>query len=346
MEPAAEKFERRTFDESERERIRAALRRYKDEQNLSMSRLSYRIAEANGRKRGMISRRTLERFLNEKFRVIFLRAGEPPPPYEIMGDAVVSFFDRAPVAPQARKAHGAMVAAMFARRYRCYLRGERTKLASDEPFDDPSWPVPARTSVEPAYEIPYAVLDLEPLAGTAYIKVTEHVVNPKRSSHWGRVVSIGAKLSAASEAHNYLGVLALCAGTRCASPLHPPGSRLTRSDFVNRSAVDGIEPSSADGSVSSLHHDQRAFAPFGIQTRAFAPLGHDRCIRHRLRPRENSALPVEPIDQRFGAGRRPTHSPLDHDQGGVLGCALVKGDGWQRHRKKAAAPRAQGPSYG
>lgn len=214
------KFERRTFDESERARIRAALSRYKDEQGLSMSRLSHRIAEANGRKRGMISRRTLERFLSEKFRVdddfvnycdTFLRGGEPPPPYEIMGDAVVAFFDRAPRAPEARKEHGANVHAMFARRYRCYLRGERTALASDEPFDDPNWPVPARGGTAPAYEIPYAVLELEPLAGTAYIKVSEHVVNPMRSPYWGRVSAIGAKLSGASETHNFIGVLALCA---------------------------------------------------------------------------------------------------------------------------------------
>lgn len=214
------RFERRTFDETERERIRHALRRYKDEQKISMSRFAHRIAEANGRKRGMISRRTLERFINERFNSdddfvnycdVFLRMGEPPPPYEIMGDAIVAFFDRAPRAPEPRKQHGAKIHAMFARRYRCYLRGERTALASDKPFDDPNWPVPEGSELEPAYEIPYAVLELEPLIGTAYIKVSEHVVNPMRSPYWGRATAIGVKLSAASENHNYVGALALCA---------------------------------------------------------------------------------------------------------------------------------------
>lgn len=148
-------------------------------------------------------------------------------------------------------------------------------------------------------------------------------------------------------------------GTRCASPLHPPGCRRIRiSNPFPPIAAPAPRRSSHDQSMtwtrppaaydpSACEHwngRQRAFAPFGNLDQGFRALDHDLPVPkrssgfaqagQRFRPldddrRETSALPLDP--------HRPAFRRWTATKGSALGCAAwKKGHGRQRQRKQEA----------
>ena len=174
-------------DATEREEIRAALKRYKSAHgDIGDPELHQRMMRALGCLDSELPLATLQRFLRGKHRtedrmvrkyMEFLRRAAPPPPYATMGNAVVSFFTTAPTADKP-SGFDERIAKRFAKRYYCFLRGELEHLDGAEPSHYPGFPVPESDSFSPPYEIPYSIIHIEPLAGTNFLRVLERVVNP------------------------------------------------------------------------------------------------------------------------------------------------------------------------
>jgi hypothetical protein len=184
------------FDEAEREQIRGALKRYKAANRIGDPGLQQNMLAAFSMapdfvkkvESGFVPLKTLQRFLKGAHRTEdamilryrkFLELVRTPPPYEIMGEAIVVFYANAPTGED-RSAFNETVARSFARIYRCYTRGERRYLEGAGSLDYPDFPIPADDPYAPPFHIPYSLLQVEPLAGTPFLKVSERVVNPNR----------------------------------------------------------------------------------------------------------------------------------------------------------------------
>jgi hypothetical protein len=207
-------------DEAEREQIRGALKRYKAANRVGDPALqqhmlsAFRNAESFTKKLEdeFVPLKTLQRFLKGAHRTEdrmilryrkFLELVRTPPPYEIMGEAIALFYANAPTGER-RPAFNERVASSFARTYRCYTRGERSYLAGSEPIEFPDFPIPPDDPYAQPFHIPYALLQVEPLAGTPFLKVSERVVNPHRDS---LITEIDTRIRSGDS--SYEGVLAI-----------------------------------------------------------------------------------------------------------------------------------------
>ncbi len=189
----------RTLDDGQREQIRCALIRYQKIHRIGAPELYQRMLAAlnlAGVAESSFSQSTLQRFLaakrNKAGKLIrtedravlryqkFLDIEAPPPPYEVMGEAVAAFFAQDNISEQ-RGAYHELTASSFAPRYRVYLKGEPRYINKDgesEPFALPDFPVPEEELFTDTYAIPYSIITTEILEGTPFLKVDEQVVNP------------------------------------------------------------------------------------------------------------------------------------------------------------------------
>ncbi|MGE0769891.1 MAG: hypothetical protein AB7L90_25925 [Hyphomicrobiaceae bacterium] len=177
------------IDEAERERVRAALERYKsDHGGIGNPELQARMVAFLVCEDSDVPLSTLQRFMKGTHRTSdemirryqnFLNEAAASPPYETMGEAIVSFYSNTLKANQYAQLKG-IIPSRFARRYRVYAKGIRKYLDPEKPVPYKGVPV-FDPPLAPAFHIPYSWLETTPLAGTPFLRVIERVVNETRN---------------------------------------------------------------------------------------------------------------------------------------------------------------------
>lgn len=180
-------------DDHERKRIRESLRRYiRAHDNISVQELLERMVAVLKCPKSSLSLSTLQRFLrgDDKHRTedrivhwyykAFLAKAPDAPGVEKLGMALVTFFSH-----EAQRSvwhtPDTGLGRQFARAYRVYLRGQRKYLEGTEPIQHPDFPIIEDAWSHAPYEIHYATLEFHAIEDAPFLKVVEHVYNPKRS---------------------------------------------------------------------------------------------------------------------------------------------------------------------
>jgi len=174
--------------EFDRAWIRKGLQRFMESYDMGVPKLHEHMMRQLDLLDADLDFKTLQRFLKgtrtddltvRKYEK-FLNIVSPPPPNELMGDAIHKFFADMPAGKKERISAERETAASFAPLYRCYLRGEYANeegKIGERVTKNHAWPKPERGVGDPAFEIPYSFVFTEPIKDTPYVRVKERVVN-------------------------------------------------------------------------------------------------------------------------------------------------------------------------
>lgn len=111
----------------------------------------------------------------------FLEKAAPTPPYEAMTAALDGLYAHHAEDPREREVRCANLTKLFARAYRCYVRGTPSRSPTGGKVAMAFPDVPPQQDEETGEDlIPFSLLSFEPLPDTPHLKIVERVYNPWR----------------------------------------------------------------------------------------------------------------------------------------------------------------------